>query len=66
MPDGKPAGVRCIQLTPDNRCKLFGKSERPDVCRMLQPSEEMCGRSAQEALVFLTTLERETVPDKRK
>ncbi|MEZ4830770.1 MAG: YkgJ family cysteine cluster protein [Caldilineaceae bacterium] len=32
MPNGKPAGVRCIQLTDDNRCKLFGLPERPVVC----------------------------------
>ena len=25
MPNGKPAGVRCVQLTPDNRCLLFGQ-----------------------------------------
>src|SRR5687767_14313051 len=24
MPQGKPAGVRCVQLTEDNRCRLFG------------------------------------------
>jgi hypothetical protein len=63
MPHGKPAGVRCIQLTENNRCKLFGKPERPDVCNKLQPSEEMCGHSAQEAFIGLTTLERATTPN---
>lgn len=24
MPEGKPAGIPCIQLTPDLKCKLFG------------------------------------------
>jgi hypothetical protein len=62
MPGGKPAGVRCVQLTADNRCKLFGKPERPAVCTMLQPSEEMCGYSAPEALFYLTNLECATVP----
>src|SRR6266849_4226512 len=62
MPHGKPAGVRCIQLTSDNRCKLFGKPERPQVCTSLQPSEEMCGHSSQEALASLTILERATEP----
>jgi Fe-S-cluster containining protein len=33
MPDGKPAGVRCPQRSPDNRCLVFGKPERPAVCR---------------------------------
>ncbi|HVB23942.1 MAG TPA: YkgJ family cysteine cluster protein [Ktedonobacteraceae bacterium] len=62
MPHGKPAGVRCIQLTDDNRCKLFGKPERPAVCSMLQPSEEMCGHSARSAFIHLSSLERATAP----
>ena len=62
MPQGKPAGVRCIQLTEDNRCKLFGKPERPAVCRNLRPSEEMCGKSAEEALAHLNFLEQATAP----
>ncbi len=62
MPDGKPAGVRCVQLTSDNRCRLFGKPERPEVCKRLQPSEEMCGHSAQDAFIHLTLLEKMTSP----
>jgi len=49
MPDGKPAGVRCVQLTDDHRCALFGKPERPDVCNRLRASVEMCGTTAREA-----------------
>ncbi len=60
MPGGKPAGVRCIQLTEDNRCKLFGKKERPAVCVNFSPSREMCGNSTEEALAYLNRLERET------
>jgi hypothetical protein len=63
MPNGKPAGVRCVQLTEDNRCKLFGKPERPAFCNNLQPSAEMCGTSREEAIAFLTFLETATVPD---
>jgi len=62
MPEGKPAGVRCVQLTDDNLCKLFGKPERPEVCNRLRPSEEMCGNSAEEALIYLTELEILTAP----
>lgn len=62
MPNGKPAGARCLHLTRDNRCGLFGKPERPEVCQRLRPSEEMCGRSREEALVYLTWLERATTP----
>jgi hypothetical protein len=62
MPQGKPAGVRCLQLTEDNRCKLFGKPERPAVCRSLRPTEEMCGKSTEEALARLNFLEQATAP----
>lgn len=62
MPQGKPAGVRCVQLTEDNRCKLFGKPERPAVCRSLRPTEEMCGKSTEEALARLNFLEQATAP----
>jgi Fe-S-cluster containining protein len=62
MPEGKPAGVRCVQLTPDNRCLLFGKPERPAVCSLLRPSEEMCGHTTQDALIYLTRLEKATSP----
>ena len=62
MPQGKPAGVRCAQLTSDNRCALFGKSERPAVCRRFQPSLAICGRTRQEAMKTLAFLECATQP----
>jgi uncharacterized protein len=65
MPHGKPAGVRCVQLTDDNRCLLFGKPERPMVCQSLKPNQEMCGNSREEALIYLTRLERATEPEQR-
>lgn len=63
MPDGKPAGVRCVQLTADNRCRLFGQPERPAICVRLRPNEEMCGVNANEAFIWLSDLERLTAPD---
>ncbi len=62
MPHGKPAGVRCVQLTDDNRCRLFGRPDRPAVCVTLRPNAEMCGQSAAEALLFLSALEQLTCP----
>lgn len=62
MPGGKPAGVRCAQLTPGSRCALFGRPERPAVCLGLRPAPEMCGASADEALRLLTRLELATRP----
>lgn len=62
MPHGKPAGVRCVQLGPDNLCLVFGSPERPEVCNRLRPNQEMCGGSAEHALAYLTFLERATAP----
>jgi len=62
MPGGKPAGVRCTQLTDDNRCKLFGSPDRPLVCVSLRPSAEMCGQTNDAALIYLTLLEDVTAP----
>lgn len=60
MLEGKPVGVRCVQLTTDNRCKLFGMPERPEVCARLRPMVEMCGQSNAEAFANLWELERLT------
>lgn len=63
MAGGKPAGERCLQLTSDNRCRLFGLPERPHVCRSLQASVEMCGTSNNEALERLAQWEQLTRPE---
>ncbi len=60
MPNGKPAGVRCIQLSRDNKCMLFGTEDRPAVCASLQPTEEMCGTTADDACHYFEKLERDT------
>lgn len=62
MPHGKPAGVRCVQLDADLRCKLFGRPERPAFCASLRPSMEMCGNDRTQALAFLARLEAATGP----
>ena len=62
MPNGKPAGVPCIQLDENLGCKVFGKSERPAFCGGLQPSAEMCGESREHALAWLSRLEQATAP----
>jgi len=60
MPNGEPAGERCVQLDENERCRLFGRPERPAVCGSLRPSAEMCGPSRTHALRWLTLLETET------
>lgn len=65
MPHGKPAGIPCIQLDENYRCKLFGKPERPAFCGGLQPSLEMCGAPEQPrtyAIAWLDALEIATQP----
>lgn len=62
MPDGKPAGVACVQLDGELRCRLFGRPERPRVCGGLRPSAEMCGESAEAARAGLALLEALTAP----
>jgi Fe-S-cluster containining protein len=60
MPAGKPAGMRCVQLTPDNRCAIFGQSERPAVCASLRPEPVMCGTHREHAMRWLSQLELAT------
>ncbi|WP_220744029.1 YkgJ family cysteine cluster protein [Shewanella colwelliana] len=60
MPQGKPAGVRCIQLNDDNLCKIFGKPERPDLCDRFAATEDVCGTTNEEALWLISSLEAAT------
>jgi hypothetical protein len=65
MPEGKPAGVACVQLDELLRCKIFGHPERPTVCGQLQPSVEMCGPLDDQgafARIYLMRLEEITRP----
>ena len=58
----KPAGVRCVQLTADNRCAIFGRPERPAVCASLRPTADMCGDNREQALRWLGVVEQQTAP----
>lgn len=62
MPHGKPAGIPCVQLDDDYRCRLFGKPERPAFCVSLRPLVSMCGGSRREAMDTLALLEVATRP----
>ena len=64
MPEGKPAGVRCVQLTDDNRCAIFGDPARPAICASLRPTADMCGSSTDFAMAYLARLEAATAPDR--
>ena len=60
MPEGKPAGVRCVQLSDDYRCNLYGDPSRPKVCIDFQASLENCGTCREEASQILSALEQAT------
>lgn len=62
MPHGKPAGIPCVQLDDDLRCRLFGHPDRPAVCSGLQPRADLCGRDRTEALALITAMEAATAP----
>jgi hypothetical protein len=62
MPSGKPAGVRCVQLTEDLRCAIFTSPDRPACCAGLLPTSEMCGDNRDEAMSELVRLEQLTRP----
>ena len=53
-------------MTKDNRCSIFGRLERPEVCESLKPSAEMCGDTIEHANKYLSMLEGATKPDLAK
>ena len=61
MPDGKPAGVRCIQLDESNLCRIFGQPERPLVCAGFKAEAVICGDNDQAAMANLIALEDVTL-----
>ena len=58
MPEGKPAGARCIHLRTDYSCGIY--ENRPAVCRDFRAEEGVCGRDREEALDNLSRLEQES------
>ena len=57
MAGGKPAGVRCLHLTADLRCAIYGDPARPAVCASVPAVADHCGSSRAEALALLAALE---------
>jgi uncharacterized protein len=56
MPDGKPAGVRCIHLLDDFRCAIYNDPDKPQVCSDFKPEPDFCGSSREEAMRILFSL----------
>ncbi len=57
MPEGKPAGTRCIHLTGDYNCGIYKHPDRPEVCDKFQADPDVCGINRKEALILLSVLE---------
>jgi Fe-S-cluster containining protein len=49
MLSGKPAGIRCVQLTDDLKCAIFNDPSRPEVCSGFKPDLLFCGNTAEDA-----------------
>ena len=56
MPDGKEAGIRCINLMVDYRCAVYNDSRYPEVCAGFNPEPEFCGSTQEEAMKILGSL----------
>jgi Fe-S-cluster containining protein len=64
MPEGKPAGERCIHLSCERKCRLFNHKERPQVCKDFAADPLVCGNSFEEAMTLLTELESKPIVSK--
>jgi hypothetical protein len=60
MPQGKPAGERCVQLSVENLCSIFGQADRPAVCSAFEADPEVCGSSREEAIRLIGWWEQMT------
>ena len=56
MPDGKKAGVRCINLKDDYRCAVYNDPGYPKVCSDFNAEPAFCGSSHEEAMKILESL----------
>lgn len=63
MPEGKPAGVRCIHLDGQLRCRLFADPRRPALCDQFRAEPAVCGDTPEQALAILNQLEISSRPD---
>jgi hypothetical protein len=54
------AGERCLQLSVENLCSIFGQPERPAVCSGFPADVEVCGSSSEEAIKLIGWWEQMT------
>ncbi len=63
MPNGKPPGVRCVNLSDTNECRIHNSPDYPEVCRNFTAVPEICGETFEEAFANISELERLTAPE---
>jgi len=56
MPDGKKAGVRCINLKDDYRCAVYNDPGYPKVCSDFNAEPAFCGSDREEAMRIFYSL----------
>jgi hypothetical protein len=56
MPEGKPAGVRCIHLKDDHRCAIYNDPAKPKACSGFNAEPDFCGSNREEAMKILGSL----------
>ena len=56
MPNGKPAGVRCIHLLDNYKCDIYNGHDYPRVCSGFNAELEFCGSTQEEAMKILGSL----------
>lgn len=62
MPEGKPAGKRCVHLDDSDLCDIYAEPGRPRACLEFPPMLDTCGSSREKALALMSTMEEMTKP----
>lgn len=62
MPNGKPAGVRCVNLDDANNCTIHNTKLYPAICRSFPTDKEMCGTTNEYAYKYIEEMENTTKP----
>ena len=62
MPEGKPAGARCLHLDDANYCTIFTDSRRPAFCDSFKAEPAICGDTREQAMSILQHLELISLP----
>ena len=62
MPNGKPAGVRCVNLDDSNNCTIHNSAQYPSICRSFPADIAMCGITNEHANKYIEEMEKFTQP----